>query len=63
MEPTTTESPARRLADALIPEFDAYVLGLRDSGESWRAIATHLRQYTGGVLDVSHQTLHRWFER
>lgn len=62
MSGTTTDSPARRLADALIPEFDSYVGNLRDSGESWRAISKHLRQYTGGILDLSHETLRRWFE-
>lgn len=63
MNPTTCDSPVRRLAVALIPDVDEYVLGLRDAGESWRAIEKHLRQLTGGVLDVSYETLRRWYER
>ena len=63
MQTTTTDSPTRRLAHQLLPGFDEYVLGLREAGESWRAIAAHIDQRTGGVLNVSHETLRRWFER
>lgn len=63
MHGATTQSTARLLADQLIPDFDDYVRSLRDSGESWRAISRHLVQRTGGVLNVSHETLRRWCER
>lgn len=58
-----TDSPARRLALTLIPDVDDLVGRLRGGGESWRAISKHLVQRTGGVLDVSHETLRRWYDR
>lgn len=50
------------LADHLLPGGLAdFVTSRRDAGKSWRRIALELRDATGTVVDVTHETLRSWF--
>ena len=55
----------RRLADALFTDrvgqpLDDWIADRREEGQSWRAISRELQTVTGGVIDVTPQTLINW---
>jgi hypothetical protein len=55
------DSPRQMLAARILdmPVKD-YITNLRSHGLSWRRIAQTLREDTGGVIDVTDQTLRSW---
>ena len=60
---TTPDTPSRRLAVMALPELDELIEALRDSGLSWREIAADLCTRTGGVVNLSHETVRTWHEK
>lgn len=55
---TTTHILADHLLDVPLAQ---YVGAKRAAGESWRNIALGLRDDTDGQVNVTHETLRRWF--
>lgn len=50
-------------ANLLIPGgIDAFVLTRRDEGKGWRVVARELWLTTGGEVDLTHETLRRWYD-
>lgn len=56
-----TTTPLRILADHLTGDLDRFVRDRRAGGESWRSISQALLDETGGQVDITHETLRRWF--
>lgn len=62
MAGTATDSHSYRLADHLLNGgLRDFVLTRRDAGASWQQIANDLRDATGGVVDLSRESIRVWF--
>lgn len=62
--PMRWNSHRAELADHLLPDgLEEFVTSRRAAGQSWRRIALELRDATGTVIDVTHETLRSWFTR
>lgn len=60
-------SDYRRLAEALFEDrygqpLADWIADQKDDGHTWRVVARNLRELTGGLLDVSPQTLINWMQ-
>lgn len=58
------DSPKARYADHLLRRsggLNAFVAARRATGRSWRLIARELYVQTRGQVDVTDQTLRKWF--
>ena len=55
-------TPTQRLAEATLrrPLVD-YIDEQRADGKSWRSVARRLERDTYGIVDVSHETLRKWW--
>jgi hypothetical protein len=55
-------TPRQELATLILGRsLDDYVRAYRDDRVSWRVIARNLQQDTGGKVDVTDETLRKWY--
>ncbi len=59
--PPTDTTTAQRLASSLLGEpIHDWIIAKRAMGMSWRSIANHLEDETGGQVYVTHETIRAW---
>ncbi len=61
MRDTDRRPPAQQLAEIQFSTLPEVVAELRASGESWRRVERAVWKKSNGVVDVTFETLRRWY--